>query len=88
MVKYTWTAGVRMRRSLGAVLLVAADNEDVIVLESPGDAIWALLSSPSTVDDLVDELTLTFDAPRQVVTADVQRIVGELSDHRLVRATA
>lgn len=47
-------------------------------------AILEALAGPRSLADLVDGLAAEFEAPRALILADVQRLLGELARQRLV----
>jgi hypothetical protein len=46
--------------------------------------LWALLAEPRTAEEIVDRLHQAYDAPREVIAADVALQLAEYRSHRLV----
>jgi hypothetical protein len=76
---------VLWRRTLERVVVLAPGDTEPRMLEPPGDVIWDLLATPSSVDGLVTELVETFAAPADVVRPDVERFLDELVGAGLAR---
>jgi hypothetical protein len=69
---------VLWRRSLDGVVLLPTDAEEPVVLSSTGPAVWDLLASPITTDDLVDRLTESYAADRSAIETDVLTLLEDL----------
>src|ERR1700730_7142536 len=55
-------------------------------LAGAGSRIWQSLAQPVAVDEICDAVTTEFDAPsREVVAADVRRLLSDLENKGLVR---
>jgi hypothetical protein len=75
-----------LSRTVGSeVLLTAADREDVDRLSPTAGAVWGLLDRPRTVSSLVDELSRSFDSPRDRLAADVEALLTDLTARGWVR---
>ena len=70
----------------GAVVLDIRQGE-MFNLNPVGSRILELLKSGSSVAEVVDEISLKFNADRTVVECDVQEFVASLQEHRLIADT-
>lgn len=84
--------GVRYRRAVRAVCREAHGNvyalppagHDITVLSGAGTAIWHAFTDPRTIDEVIDELTSTYDVPADVVIRDVHSTVDDLTGRGLL----
>jgi Coenzyme PQQ synthesis protein D (PqqD) len=56
-----------------------------VFLPAPGDAIWILLATPRTIDELVEELAARYHEGRATIADDVAAFVAQLDRNGLVR---
>jgi len=68
---------VRTDTASGSVLLVR--GMDAYELDPVGVAVWTLCDGEHTEEQIVDEVTATWSAEREVVSRDVRSFVGELT---------
>jgi len=54
-------------------------------LNEVGTRIWALLSSPQTLDELCSILETEYDVDRQTLQADTARLLSQMEDEGLIR---
>ena len=73
------------RELLDGVLLLPPRASAPMQVSSPGQVIWALLAEPRTATALAEELGGLFDAPVEVVRADLAPILGALFDAGAIR---
>ena len=66
------------RRSLDAVLVLAAGADEPVPLTGTGPAVWELLAEPCTVPQLAAVLSEGFDAEPATVEADLRPMIDEL----------
>ena len=79
---------VLWRRSLDAVVLLPLRGDDVLTLAGTGPAVWELLAEWRTVENLVEVLATTFDAPGERVEADLAPLLGDLRASGVLEETA
>ena len=75
----------RWRRCVDGIVAMAPDAREPVFLPAPGDAIWILLATPRTIDELVDELAAKYEAGQAIIADDVVAFVAELDRIGLVR---
>jgi hypothetical protein len=66
------------RRSLDAVVVLAAGNAEPVTLAATGPEVWELLAEWRTLDDLAAVLARTHGANPTTVAADVMPLLDEL----------
>lgn len=86
-VRYRRATRAVYREAHGSVYVLPPAGHDVVVLSGAGGAIWRAFTEPRTVDDVIDELMSTFDAPAPVITRDVRSTVDDLASRGLLVAT-
>lgn len=69
------------------MILARSDEEGFEVLEGPGAAVWDLLEEGATAPGIVDALAPSFGASREVIAADVDRLLEELLGRGLAEET-
>lgn len=79
---------VLWRRSLDAVVLLPAGEDEVLTLAGTGPAVWELLAEWRTPDDLAAILADAFKSPLTVVEADLTRLLTELEAHGVLETAA
>lgn len=58
-------------------------------LDPVGSRVWERLSqSAASLGDLTDVIEAAFDAPRAVIAADLERLLAQLSEKKLVELAA
>lgn len=60
------------------VFLTAAGRGDVVRLTGTAGAVWELMENPQTIASLVAALNRRYDAARETIAADVERLVDQL----------
>jgi hypothetical protein len=70
----------------GTVLL-DADGGRLYGLNPTASMIWQALSAGRSVEQIICDVTVRFDAPPDRVRADVSTLVAQLQDRGLVAAT-
>ncbi len=53
-------------------------------LNAVGARVWELMEKPTDVRSIVAAIAREYDAPEQVVAADVLKLISELQEHGLV----
>ncbi len=66
------------RQTLPGVVVLGRESDEFRLLEAPGDAIWAALAEPISVEVLVAQLAAAFGAPIATVRTDVTRFLDDL----------
>ena len=74
----------RWRRCVDGIVVMAPDAREPVFLPAPGDAIWILLATPRTVDELVDELSAQYEEGRAIIAHDVAAFLAQLDRTGLV----
>ncbi len=69
-------------------IVVHPRTHEVHVLNDTGSRIWALLATAQPLDRLVASLVAEFDAPPEIVRAEVEAFLGAAAAKRLVEAAA
>jgi hypothetical protein len=75
---------VLTQESKNALLLLAVDSGMYFSLEGVGRRVWELCDGSHTVEEIVDDVCSGYDAPREVIDADVRGLIGELAGERLL----
>lgn len=73
------------REALDGVLVLTPHRPEPDHISTPGEILWSLLASPSTIDDLVTDLAGRFDIDGDVIRADVEPVLAALLEHGAVR---
>jgi Coenzyme PQQ synthesis protein D (PqqD) len=82
-------AGFVTRRVAGETIVVpvsrrVGDLDAIYTFNEVGSRIWALVESPTSVDEIVSALCDEFDAPREQIARDVNALLEELHASGLV----
>jgi hypothetical protein len=70
--------GVRWRQSVRGVLLHTGAMDDPVLVTSPGDAVWAELERPCSVEGLVAAMADRFAGDRVLIRADIETLLASL----------
>lgn len=65
-------------------LVVDPKTREVHLLNPTASRVWELLAKPQTIGDLVGSLGREFDAPADMLRADVTALVNELAGKGLI----
>jgi len=76
--------GVVWNEAQGQMVLLNARTGTYFALDEIGAEIWKLLLQHRSAAPVVDAMQDLFDADRETLSADVQRLVGELLEHGLL----
>lgn len=68
----------------GEALLIHLQNGDYFSLNSTGTTVWENIDGSRTVQDLAELVVAEYDGDRDVIVADVLRLVNQLADEGLV----
>jgi len=68
----------------GEQVLLALDTGRYYTLNDVGSAVWGLCDGTRAVPSVVEAVCADFDAPVEVVQADVAELVAELIDEGLL----
>ena len=66
------------------LVLLGPESEEYFGLDSVAADVWARLASPMSFDALVADLARDYDAPAEVIAADLAPVIGELVDGGLL----
>lgn len=69
---------------IGGQLVALNDKMEYVALDPMGEAIFALIEQPQSVDDIVAAVTSRFDVDEPTCRADVTEFVSQLQSRRLV----
>jgi Coenzyme PQQ synthesis protein D (PqqD) len=69
----------------GRVVLIDANEAELLHLNEVGSRVWALLDGTRSVAELVDEIHAEFDVSPARLSRDVRRFVGTLHRMELIR---
>lgn len=86
MTRYRRSAEVLSRRMPDRVLLLATTDEEVVSLSGTGTVLWDLLAEPAATDELAVALASIYGADAAVVRRDIEPVLAELAERRLVLA--
>jgi len=76
---------VLWRRSDERVLLLAPGDDDALLLDGSGGAVWQALAEPHSVAELVDVLARLHGVAPTAIADDVGATILDLVAHGLVR---
>ena len=86
-MQYKQSKGIVIRRVDDSVFLVRPETDALYQLDGPGSVLWLALSDPMDNDDAVKLLLIAFpDADPVIVARDVDALLKDLKDHRLIEA--
>lgn len=74
------------RSTLDAVVLLSAARSDTdpLVVDGPGVQLWDIIEEPATLDEIVAELSETFDGEPDVMARDISGLLERLREEGLV----
>jgi len=87
-VRFRKAERVLVQDSSDALLLLALDGGMYFSLDGVGRRVWDLCDGTRSVEQLVDAIFAEYDAPREVIDADVRELVGQLAEERLLAPIA
>ncbi|MCC2667747.1 MAG: hypothetical protein K0Q72_218 [Armatimonadetes bacterium] len=76
--------GVLVQEVSGATVLLKPDNGQYYSLEEVSGLVWSLCDGENSVCDIVARVCSEYDATPEEAAADVQELLKELADERLV----
>ncbi len=79
---------VLFRSVLNGVLILGPGGVDPILISSPGDLIWELLSDEISLEDLIAQLASEYSAPESVVRADIEPTLRTLLEAKAIRVSS
>lgn len=79
-------AGMRLREDKARGQWVVLGPERVFVLEETALAVLRLVDGERSIEEMVAELAAIYDAPRDVIAADVTDLLQDLADRGVVTA--
>lgn len=80
--------GVLAQEAHGTTVLLRLADGGYYALDDVGAFIWSLCDGSRSMDDLVSAVLAEFDAPAEVVRADVRSFLDELADENLLASAA
>lgn len=89
---YTPSKDIVARDVMGELIIVPLASgignmeDEIYTLNDTGRAIWDRLDGRATLKDIVKALAREFDAPPGEIERDVQGLIGELFQRRMVIA--
>lgn len=63
---------------------IGDSDDELYALNSTGQSIWQKMDGSRSLDRIVDELAVEYDAPRDTIAQDVLGIVGELARRTMI----
>ena len=88
------SSGARVRPNTDEVAAKIMDGEAILInlttgmyysMDLVGGLVWELIEGEATVAEIEDAITVTYDAERPRVEADLQRLLDQLLEAGLVR---
>ena len=71
----------------GETVLMSLARSRCYGLGAIGSDIWSRLMSPVRVSDLVNELSMRYEAPPGVIERDVLRLLSQLAEEGLIQVS-
>lgn len=72
---------VLARRSADRVILLTPPGRDLLELRGTGLALWEVLASPRSSNDVASELSRLFDVDPDTARRDIEPVLDELVEH-------
>lgn len=72
---------VLTRRSADRVILLTPPGRDLLELRGTGLALWEVLASPRSSDDVASVLSRLFDVDPDTARRDIEPVLDELVEH-------
>ena len=76
--------GVLAQEAQGQTVLLRLDDGGYYALDEVGALIWDLCDGERSVSEIVAELCAEFDAPADIIRADVLEFIGDLRREQLL----
>jgi hypothetical protein len=87
-VRYQRSPHVVWRATLTAVVVLAVDGPEPLVLAGTGADVWTLLAEPRSLAELVAAMVERYSGHAAVISADVSALLATLRDAGVVLVTA
>ena len=71
----------------GEAILINLSNGIYYSMDKVGSLIWEMIEKSSSVEEMTAAISARYDIPPEQVRTDVERLVGELVDEKLVIET-
>ena len=85
--RFTVSNDVVAREVGGEMVLLDLESGQYFGLDKVGGRVWELLSErPQDLAELCDQIETEFDAPREVIEADILELAAHLLDQALICA--
>lgn len=81
----SFNRGFRLRHDQVRGAWVVLAPERLFLLDEPAVEVLKLVDGARTVPAIVDELAVKYDAPRELIAADVQAMLQDLVDKVAIR---
>lgn len=78
--------GILAENVSGTQLLLNLSNGQYFALNDVGSRVWELCDGRQSVSDIITTVGEEYDAPHEVIEADVLELLGSLADEKLVVA--
>ncbi|MCU1675609.1 MAG: hypothetical protein JWM93_367 [Frankiales bacterium] len=86
-MRYVRNEAVLGQKVDDSVILLSADQSDLLTLNAAGAAIWQALLTPGTVDDVVDRVTAEWPGlDTDIIRTDAAMYLEKLASLGVVRA--
>jgi len=86
MPTYTRSPDLIATEMDGDIVMMSLEKGSYFGLDGVGGAIWELMASPVTLDEIVGNLVARFEIEEEVCRADAQAFVEDLVDNGLAEA--
>ena len=75
---------VLFRELDGEAVILNLDTESYLGLDPVGTRMWALLASQASIQAAYDILLSEYDVAPETLRADLERLLGEMLEHKLI----
>jgi hypothetical protein len=72
----------------GESVLLHLDSEHYFGLNTTGTAMWRAIVEAPSVDEAYQSLLAVYDAPPETLRQDLEQLIHQLLDHRLVEVVS
>jgi Coenzyme PQQ synthesis protein D (PqqD) len=77
-------ARVRQLDIDGEITLYDGEHSNALVLNTTASDVWRLLDGHRSIEEIVQLLSIAYNAPEEVVRTDVERTVREFAERHLL----
>jgi hypothetical protein len=82
--RFTIRDGVMFNRVADETVLLDLDKGTYLGLDPVGTRFWDLITAGSSIGEALDALLAEYEVEPDVLTADIDRLLGDLQRHELV----